>query len=58
MHQHYSSTQEGNMLAVFKFFAEGYPSYKLAKFRTEWSELTDADKTQLKQGVADGSFTY
>lgn len=46
------------MLAVFKFFAEGYPSYKLAKFRTEWSELTDADKTQLKQGVADGSFTY
>lgn len=46
------------MLAVFKFFAEGHPEYKMVQFRKEWGELTDLDKTQLKDGIADGSLNY
>lgn len=46
------------MLAVFKFFSAGYPEYKMTDFRKDWAELTDEDKTQLKAGIADGSFNY
>lgn len=46
------------MLKVFKFFAEGYPEYKLAQFRTEWGELTDKDKADLKAGVENGTLNY
>jgi len=46
------------MLVVFKFFNEGDASYKMAKFRTEWAELSDKDKADLKSGIVDGSFNY
>jgi hypothetical protein len=46
------------MLVVFKFFSDGDASYKMAKFRAEWNELTDEEKAQLKTGVVDGSFNY
>lgn len=31
---------------------------KLGEFREGWKELTDADKAQIRQGIADGSMTY
>lgn len=46
------------MLAVFKFFSDGYPEYKLAKFRGEWGQLDDKSKEQLKAGVANGTLNY
>jgi hypothetical protein len=46
------------MLSVFKFFSDGHPDYKMARFRTEWAELSDEDKANLKNGIADGSFNY
>jgi hypothetical protein len=46
------------MLKVFKFLSDGYPEYKLAKFRAEWSELDDASKEQIKAGVENGTLTY
>jgi hypothetical protein len=32
--------------------------YRLADFRDEWAGLSDQDKAQLRQGVADGTLTY
>lgn len=46
------------MLAVFKFFSEGYPEYKMTKFRADWALLTDQDKADLKNGIADGTLNY
>lgn len=41
------------MVEIQKFF--GIP---LALFRKEWSELAEADKEQLRQGIGNGSLTY
>jgi len=41
------------MAAIAKFFA-----IPLAKFRAEWSELSEQDKADLKAGMTDGSLTY
>ena len=30
----------------------------VALFRKEWSELSDVDKAQIKDGLTDGSLTY
>jgi hypothetical protein len=46
------------MLKVYKFLSEGYPEYKLAKFRAEWNELSDKSKTQLRDGIEDGTLNY
>jgi hypothetical protein len=37
-----------------KFF--GYKN--LAKFRADWSQLTDKDKTDLRTGIGNGTFDY
>ena len=42
------------MIDVMKFF--GYDN--AAAFRKDWAALSDASKTQLKQGIGDGSLTY
>lgn len=42
------------MKEVMKFF--GFPN--AAAFAKEWKKLTDKDKEDLKQGLADGSLTY
>ena len=41
------------MAAIAKFFA-----IPLAKFRTEWSKLSEQDKADLKAGMTSGSLTY
>jgi hypothetical protein len=41
------------MTAVMKFFG-----LKPTGFRAEWQELSEQDKNDLKNGVADGSLTY
>lgn len=46
------------MLKVFKFLSAGYPEYKMSQFRTEWSELSDESKAQLKAGIEDETYTY
>jgi hypothetical protein len=46
------------MLKVFKFLSDGYPEYKMAQFRTDWQELSDESKAQLKTGIEDGTFNY
>jgi len=34
------------------------PRKTLKSFSAEWKQLTDADKAQIKQGLADGTFDY
>ena len=46
------------MLAVYKFLSDGYSDYKLAQFRTEWAELDNKSKEQLKTGINDETYTY
>lgn len=46
------------MLKVYKLLSDGYPEYKMAKFRAEWAELSDESKEQLKTGVENGTLTY
>lgn len=41
------------MAAVAKYF-----EMKLSDFRAQWAQLTDLDKTQLKEGIGSGSLTY
>lgn len=41
------------MKAVMDFFGMSVP-----EFRREWAKMTDADKAQLKEGIANGSLTY
>ena len=42
-----------SMVDVMKYF-----DIKIGQFREEWSQLTDADKTQIKEGLENGSLTY
>ena len=42
------------MNEVRKYF--GYANVR--DFRADWSALTEADKAELRNGVADGSLTY
>lgn len=44
----------GSMVAVMRYM--GYEN--TAQFRKEWATLSEADKTQLKAGIADGTLTY
>lgn len=30
----------------------------VALFRKEWSELSDKDKAEIKEGLSNGSYTY
>lgn len=41
------------MMSVMKFF--GIP---VALFRKEWSDLSEKDKEQLKEGCENGSLNY
>ena len=41
------------MVGVMKFF-----DIKAGQFRTEWAELSETDKAQLKAGIENGSLTY
>lgn len=41
------------MTDVMKFFG-----MRVGEFRKEWAALTPEDKTQLINGVKDGSLTY
>lgn len=34
------------------------PRNSLTAFSKEWKELSDDEKTQLKQGIGDGTLTY
>jgi hypothetical protein len=43
---------------VHKFFQGDDKDYNLAKFRAHWSELSDTDKTQLRDGIGDATLTY
>lgn len=43
--------------AVMDFFNENHKQ-PLKDFTAEWKQLTDEDKEQLKQGIADGTLTY
>ena len=41
------------MTAVMKFFG-----MRATEFRTEWAQLSETEKKQLRDGVADGSLSY
>lgn len=45
-----------NMAEVFKFFAQN--GYTMEKFRNDWRALTDQDKTDLRNGIGNGTLTY
>lgn len=50
---------EATMLDVFNYFSEDKTNdYKLARFKNDWSKLTDQDKTDLKTGIGNGTLTY
>lgn len=42
-----------NLGTVAKYFGGN-----LAKFRKEWEQLTLQDKTQIRNGIGNGSFSY
>jgi hypothetical protein len=53
--------------AIYAFFAgdgtnkpstEEKRAYPLAKFRTEWNELSVESKAQISEGIGNGTFTY
>lgn len=47
------------MLDVFNYFSENKTNgYKLASFKADWAKLTDKDKSDLKSGIQNGTFTY
>lgn len=43
---------------VNKPTVEQKKAYPLARFRSEWEQLSMTEKTQLASGIGDGSFTY
>lgn len=43
---------------TYKYFKGADKDYTLARFRKEWNALTDKDKAQIRQGLADGSYNY
>jgi hypothetical protein len=45
--------EPGSVVHVMKFF--GIP---IAKFRTEWDELSDQDKLHIRSGLKSGTLTY
>lgn len=57
------TTKPAGLAQVQKYFADVDPTltdkdYGMAPFRADWAKLTDADKTQLRQGLGDGTMTY
>jgi hypothetical protein len=45
---------EATLLAVKDYF--GYPS--LSAFSKDWKQLSETERTQIRTGIGDGSFTY
>jgi hypothetical protein len=43
---------------VHKYFQGEDKDYNLAKFRAQWAELSNDDKTQLREGIGNGTLTY
>ena len=41
---------------VFEFFKD--EDFKLAQFRVQWGLLSDNDKTQIIDGIGNGTLTY
>ncbi|MBP8211440.1 MAG: hypothetical protein KAY11_17875 [Ilumatobacteraceae bacterium] len=48
---------KSGVAAAVKFFGK-LPGQSLAEFAKEWNELSDESKTQLANGINDGSLTY
>lgn len=49
-----TDTKPATLAETAKFF--GYKN--LAKFRADWAQLSDKDKTDLRTGIGDGTFDY
>ena len=47
-----------NVSAVYKFFGKGGPVPTMQGFVEEWKALSDDDKQQLTDGIANGTLTY
>lgn len=43
---------------TIKDMKEFFGYTKLADFSKDWKELTDTDKVQIRQGLADGTYNY
>lgn len=43
---------------TIKDMKEFFGYTKLADFSKDWKELTDDDKKQIRQGLADGTYNY
>jgi predicted component of type VI protein secretion system len=50
------TAKPAGLAAVQKYFATS--DYNMAQFRSDWSKLTDKDKTDLRNGLGDGTLTY
>ncbi|HEY1645716.1 MAG TPA: hypothetical protein VGF75_05075 [Candidatus Saccharimonadales bacterium] len=42
-----------SLVDTMKFF-----DMSSAEYRTEWAELTDQDKAEIREGIGNGSLTY
>jgi hypothetical protein len=49
-----STMADATMVEVKDYF--GYS--KLSEFRSDWNNLSDKDKTELKSGIGNGTETY
>ena len=58
MSQNPSTPVAVGLAQVHKFFDSDEAPYSLAKFRTDWKNLTDADKADIKAGLTNGSLSY
>lgn len=36
----------------------GFFGMTIREFRTEWAELSDEEKAQIREGIENGSYTY
>ena len=52
-----ANEQGANMAEVFRYFAQG-TDYKMSQFRTDWADLTDKDKADLRKGIGNGTLNY
>ena len=43
---------------TIKDMKEFFGYTKLADFSADWKQLTDKDKAEIRQGLADGTYTY
>lgn len=49
---------EATLKTVAEFFMDKSKGDTLSKFSTEWKELDDKSKVQIKAGIGDGSLNY